>query len=269
MMLLVITLATLALSNANPMVTSLRHLSTRQTSPSCGNVTVPEHCIRAQVDYQHASVEILTNFTSDSGARLTSAIATFLGFYCSDDCLRPFLAVDACENNGSAAFATNNLDCAQHEDGTYCPAKVYGELVRNSSIPVPSCVSAASPNCSATCRQAYLDTRSRLGCCAASYYGNNETSPFYSFFGRNFEICDVTLGDPCPSASGAATICLNFLLMIAVIMLSVMAIIWVPVHPLASISTSWACVKIFKFSFYKNNVLYFVLFANYYRCWVI
>ena len=228
MLLLVITLATLALSNANPMVTSLRHLSTRQTSPSCGGVTIPQRCIQAQVDYQNASAEILTNFTLDSGAKLTSAIATFLGIYCSDDCLRPFLAVDACENNGSAAFATNNLVCARHEDGTYCPVKVNQELaVRNSSTPgyVPNCVSAASTNCSTTCRQAYLDTRSRLGCCGATYYGNNVTSPLYSLFGRNFETCNVTLGDPCPAASGAATICLNFLLMIAVIMLSVMAII--------------------------------------------
>ena len=239
-MLLVITLATLALSNANPMVTSLRHLSTRQTSPSCGSVTIPQRCIQAQVDYQNASVEILANFTSDSGAKLTSAMATYLGVYCSDDCLRPVLAVDTCENNGSAAFGINNLACARHEDGTYCPLKVFWEM-----SPTPSCVSPTSTNCSATCRQAYLDTRSRLGCCAATYYGNNETSPLYSLIGRNFEICDVTLGDPCPAASGAATICLNFLLMIAVIMLSVMAIIWVPVHPLPSISTSWACVKIF------------------------
>ena len=242
-MLLVITLATLALSNANPMVTSLRHLSTRQTSPSCGDVTVPEHCVQAQVDYQQTLVKIFNNLTSDAVTSHTSAMATYLGVLCSGDCLRPILAVDACENNGSAAFGINNLVCARHEDSTYCPAKVFQELaVRNSSTPgfVPSCVSAASTNCSATCRQAYLDTRTRLGCCGASYYGNNVTSPLYSLFGRNFELCDVTLGDPCPaasqllpspslspspSASGAATICLNFLLMIAVIMLSVMAII--------------------------------------------
>ena len=238
-MLFVITLATLALSNANPMVTSLRHLSTRQTSQSCGGVTVPLRCIQAQVDYQNASIEILTNFTSDSGAKLISALATYLGVYCSDDCLRPVLAVDACENNGSAAFGINNLVCARHEDGTYCPLKVLGEMVPTPEL-VPSCVSAASTNCSATCRQVYLDTRSRLGCCGATYYGNNVTSPLYSLFGRNFELCDVTLGDPCPAASqllpspslspspsssGTATICLNFLLMIAVIMLSVMAII--------------------------------------------
>ena len=222
-MLLVITLATLALSNANPMVTSLRHLSTRQTSQSCGGVTIPQRCIQAQVDYQHASAEILANFTSDSGARLTSALATYLGVYCSDDCLRPVLAVDACKNNGSAAFV-NNVLCARHEDGTYCPLKVFGEMVPTPGF-VPSCVSAASTSCSATCRQAYLDTRTRLGCCGASYYGNNVTSPLYSLYGRNFATCNVTLGDPCPSASGAATICLNFLLMIAVIMLSVMAMI--------------------------------------------
>ena len=227
MMLLVVTLATLALSNANPMVTSLRHLSTRQTSPSCGGVTIPQRCIEAQVNYKQALLEVITNLTSDTVAGHTSAITTFLGIYCSDDCLQPFLAVDACENNGSAAFATKNLDCARHEDGTYCPVKIWGEQVRNSSTPgfVPNCVSAASTTCSAACRLAYLDTRSRLGCCAASYYGNNETSPLYSLYGRNFETCNVTLGDPCPAASGAATICLNFLLMIAVIMLSVMAII--------------------------------------------
>ena len=229
-MILVVTLAaTLSLSNAQLPEAGFPDFwshSSRQASPTCGGVTIPQRCIQAQVDYQQTLQQIFTNLTSDTGARLTSALATFVGVFCSDDCLRPLLAVDACENNGSAASAVSNLLCARHEDGTYCPVKVFEELVRNSSTPglVPSCFSPASPNCSATCRLAYLDTRTRLGCCGATYYGNNETSPLYSLFGRNFEICDVTLGDPCP-ASGAATICLNFLLMIAVIMLSVMAII--------------------------------------------
>ena len=109
MMILVVTLAaTLSLSNAQLPETGLPDfysLSSRQASPTCGGITIPLRCIQAQTDYEQTLQQIFTNLTQDTGARLESALATYFGVFCSDDCLRTHLAVDACENNGSAAFA--------------------------------------------------------------------------------------------------------------------------------------------------------------------
>ena len=100
---------------------------------------------------------------------------------------------------------TANLLCSRDEDGTFCPVRVLGEATRNDSTAtslLPTC--AFANTCDSSCRKSYLDVRSRLGCCAASWYGISSGSPL-STFGKNFATCNVSLTNPCPPASGAAT----------------------------------------------------------------
>ena len=224
-MILVVFVVTLAaLSTANPLV-QFRDISVRQLPSSCGGVTIPERCTQALDDYGQMLQQIFTNISSETGPMFVQAITTLLDVFCSPDCLDPTLAVDACQNNVSAENVINALICSRHEDGTLCPAKVVGELLRspqNGSTPglVPTCVTTTSTTCSSSCQQDYIDTRGRLGCCASSWYGRQ--SPFFSLLGQNFVTCNVSLTNPC---SGAATICLNFLLVVIVLLLSMMVII--------------------------------------------
>ena len=219
MIVLVVLAATVALSTANPLAPLL---STRQV-PSCGGIIVPMRCSQAIADYTQMLQQILANPTDpDAINRIVNAIGPFLNTICSGDCLGPILAVYECLNNtiyDAARNSTLSLVCARQEDGTFCPVKVLQELQRTPSVLVPSCVTPTSTTCSSSCQQSYIETRNRLGCCASSWYGN-PLSPYFTTFGRNFVTCDVPLTNPCTPASGAATICLNFLLIAAVFLLS-------------------------------------------------
>ena len=219
-LLLVVTVA--ALSTANPLgpLEAIKSISIRQMS-NCNGITIPGHCIQAADDYTRAFQEIMSNGTAspDSALRVLMAMRTYLDTMCSSECLAPTLRAADCSNNQEARNLTANLMCSQNEDGTYCPVKVLEEVTRNGTPGlIPIC--AFGNTCNSSCRQSYLDVRSRLGCCAASWYGNSSGSPL-STFGENFATCNVSLTNPCTPASGAATICLNFLLIAVVLLLSV------------------------------------------------
>lgn len=215
MILLVVIAATVVLSTANPLAPLL---SVRQV-PNCGGITIPMRCSQAINDYNQMLQQIAANPSSDTIRRIVDAIGPFLNTLCSGDCLGPFLALYQCLNNDAARNTTVSLVCARQEDGTFCPVKVLQELQRTPSVLVPSCVTPTSTTCSSSCQQSYIETRNRLGCCASSWYAN-PLSPYFSTFGRNFVTCNVPLTNPCTPASGAATICLNFLLIVAVFLLS-------------------------------------------------
>ena len=222
-LLLVVTVAALSMSTANPMApleAAIKSISIRQMS-NCDGIIIPGDCIQAANNYSRAFQEITSNGTGspDSARRLLMAIRTYLTTACSSECLVPTLRAADCLNNQEARNLTANLLCSQNEDGAYCPVKVLEEVTRNGTTgPIPIC--AFGNTCDSSCRQSYLDIRSRLGCCAASWYGNSSGSPL-STFGENFATCNVSLTNPCTPASGAATICLNFLLLAVVFLLSV------------------------------------------------
>ena len=218
--ILIVVVATVALSTANP----LTALSIRQV-PNCGGIVVPDRCSQAITNYGNMLQQIVNNpADADTDNRIVDAIGTLLNTICSGECLGPILAVYECLNNVVGRNTTEQLLCARQEDGTFCPVKVLQELQRTSQnggtpVLVPSCVTPTSTTCSSTCRQSYIETRDRLGCCASSWYANS-LSPYFTTFGRNFVTCNVQLTNPCTQASGAATICLNFLLLATVILLS-------------------------------------------------
>ena len=217
--ILIVVVATVALSTANP----LTALSIRQV-PSCGGIVLPEHCSQAFNNYVNMVQQITNNPDSDTVNRIADAVGTPLNTICGGECLGPLLAVYECLGNVAARNATAQLACSRQEDGTFCPVKVLQELQRssqNGGTPalVPSCVTSTSTTCSSTCRQSYIETRDRLGCCASSWFASS-SSPYSATFGRNFVTCNVQLTNPCTPASGAATICLNFLLLATVVLLS-------------------------------------------------
>ena len=216
MVLWVVIVASLAaLSTANPLA-PIESLLIRQM-PSCDGITIPERCTQAANDYTRMVQEIINNPSPDSTNRILNSIRTFLNTICSTECLTPTLRAADCVNNEAARNLTANLICSRQEDGTFCPVKVLEEVTRDGSTGIlPTCVSGNS--CPPSCQQSYQEVRNRLGCCAASWYGSS--SPFSATLGQNFATCDVPLTNPCTPASGAATICLNFLLIAAVFLLS-------------------------------------------------
>ena len=212
--ILIVVVATVALSTANP----LTAISIRQVL-SCGGIVFPEHCSQAVNNSAAMLQEIINNPDSNTVNRLADALGTLLNTVCGGECLGPLLAINECLGNVAARNITAQITCARQEDGTFCQVKILQEIQQNNGALVPSCVTPTSPTCSSTCRQSYIETRDRLGCCASSYYANS-LSPFSAAFGRNFATCNVSLTNPCTPASGAATICLNFLLLATVILLS-------------------------------------------------
>ena len=92
---------------------------------------------------------------------------------CGSECITPILRVADCTNTDELArnLTAVNLFCSRHEDGTFFPVTVLGEATRNDGTTtslLPTC--AFGNTCDSSCRQSYLDVRSRLGCCAASWY---------------------------------------------------------------------------------------------------
>ena len=214
--ILIVVVATVALSTANPLRTAP---SIRQV-PSCGGIVFPEHCSQAFNNFNNRSRQIVNISDSDSDNRFADDLEhfeTFLNTVCGGECLGPYLAISECLG---AREITAQINCGQQEDGTFCLVKVLQETTLNDGLPVPNCVNFTSTTCSSTCRQSYIETRDRLGCCAATYYAN-PVSPFTAI-GRNFVTCNVQLTNPCTPESGAAqcTISFNFLLLATVILLS-------------------------------------------------
>ena len=209
--ILIVVVATVALSTANPLTAhSIRQLL------SCGGIVIPEFCSQAINNSANIYTEIAKNPDPDTIDRL---LGTFLNTFCSGECLGPFLAIRECQGHFDVRNLTTQLSCVRQEDGTFCQVKVLQELQQNDGALVPTCVNSTSTTCSSTCRQSYIETRDRVGCCASSWYANS-LSPYYSSIGRNFATCNVELTNPCTPASGAATICLKFLLLATVILLS-------------------------------------------------
>ena len=206
--ILIVVVANVALSTANP----LTALSIRQV-PSCGGIVLPEHCYQA---FNNSNI-MSQNLTRDVN-RLVDVVGTQLNTFCSGECLGPFLAISDCLGNVADRDTATQLVCTRQEDGTFCLVKVEQEVLHTNDSQLPSCVTPTSTTCSSSCRQSYIETRDRLGCCASSWYANS-LSPFSSLE-RNFVICNVELTNPCTPASGAVTICLNFLLLATMILLS-------------------------------------------------
>ena len=216
---LIVVVATVALSTANP----LRTARPIRQVPSCGGVVLPELCSQAFNNFINMSQQIVNTSDPDSVNRLANTLETFLNTVCGGECLGPLLNITECLSNVAARNATDQITCARQEDGTFCQVRVLQESLQNGGAQVPSCVNSTSTTCSSTCRQSYIETRDRLGCCASTYFAN-PLSPFSATLGRNFATCNVELTNPCPPASGAATICLNFLLLATVILLSAVMI---------------------------------------------
>ena len=212
--ILIVVVATVALSTANP----LTALSIRQV-PSCGGIVLPEHCSQAFNNFNNMSQRIVNTSDPDSVNRLADTLGTLLNTFCGEECLGPVLALSECLFNVTGRNIVDQLVCVRQEDGTFCEVKLLQEVLQNGGAPVPSCVTPTSTTCSSTCHQSYIETRDRLGCCASSYYANS-VSALTATFGRNFVTCNVQLTNPCTPASGAATICFNFLLLATVILLS-------------------------------------------------
>ena len=213
MIVLVVIVANLAaLSTANPLAPAIESLSIRQM-PNCSGITIPERCTQAANDRTRILQEISNN-TSPSDSFINYRILNYyLNITCSSECLTPMLRMYDCVNNEAQRNLTTNLICSQQEDGTFCPVKLLEELNATAGR-LPACISGNS--CPSSCQQSYEELRNRLGCCAASWYGSS--NPFSSIFGgQNFVTCEVPLANPCTLASGAATICLNFLLIATVL----------------------------------------------------
>ena len=167
--------------------------------------------------------------TPETINRIADTIGPFLETFCKSDCLEVVLRAYACIVVNPLQNLTTGMLCSRQEDGTLCPVKIVQELQRTTTSSttgslVPLCITPVSPTqvtCDMACQQSYTETRSRLGCCGATWYGATSPNPAYRAVSNNFAVCNVALGNVCTCTSGAAGLYLNVLLIAAVILLSV------------------------------------------------
>lgn len=148
-------------------------------------------------------------------SRLSGVLQSALDVLCSSDCLNLFIRCIG--NSEQARNLTTQVTCVKAEDGNYCPAKVLQvQAQRPGALLLPADCAGVLTTCSSSCQQAYRQLKSDLGCCAATFYANPSTG-LQPLLGRNFATCGVSLDNPC---SGAAIICLNLVLVFAMILVS-------------------------------------------------
>ena len=215
MKVLVLFVAVLALSAANLLAhfATANPLTDRQ---SCGGTTLSSECTQALVDAQHASSLFYMN--TNPASLLADAYPPILDRLCSSACLGPIMRIYVCLNLVDS-FARQ---CTRHADGTFCLVKVLQQAAAmNGTSYVPTCVNMQTNMCDTACQTAYRTTSAMLGCCGGSWFAS-PSSPLTNTLGRNFATCNVTLEDACSTpSSGAASIYLSTLLVVALILLSI------------------------------------------------
>ena len=207
--------ATLSLSIANPVtILSGRQIPSFQCiDPS---VNLPARCVDALNDYiRVANMTFPPGTTPAPGdlSRLSGVLQLTLDVLCSSDCLNLFIRCIG--NSEQARNLTTQVTCVRAEDGNYCPAKLLQVEGQRPGLFSTNC-SVVLTTCSSSCQQAYRQLRSDLGCCTATYY-DNPSAGLQPLVGRNFATCGVSLDNPC---SGAAIICLNLVLVLAMVLVS-------------------------------------------------
>ena len=218
MIFLVTIAATLSLSIANPVA----FLSSRQIVPNFQcvdpSVTLPARCLNALNDYIRMA-NMTNNFrpTPENLSRLSSLLQSALGVLCSSDCQDPYIR---CLGNSEATRRfTTQINCVRAEDGNFCPVKLLrAQAQRPGAVLIsPNCAVLNATTCSSSCQQTYRQLRDDLGCCTATFFTHPLLPISVQRLERNFATCGVSLGNPC---SGAATIYLNFVLVLVIVLVS-------------------------------------------------
>ena len=194
---LVVVLATFAFANASP-------VAERQSG--CTPQNVPSQCTDAQTQFEQRFAQIVANPTSMSAQQIRDIFVPFLNTLCNSTCLSPGVNNLRCTNQANLLNFTLTGICGRNGD-TYCLIE-FVDLSINGTNPLPTCASTGS--CPSSCRNTLSTITNRMGCCAASLYGNS-ASPYYSAVAPTIRTCGVSLGRVCPAATGAGSTTAHYL----------------------------------------------------------
>lgn len=201
-MIVVLAALVLASAGASPLVE--RQLLCPTAIPSM-------RCQQELSEFQQVQTQVFTNLSTLTPEQVRSTLGPLLEVFCSAECLSPILQTLDCTNNSFFSELIRVLYCSRHADGSFCPVKVLSEAASGGSL-VPPCATAGS--CNSSCQRSYLEVRGRLGCCTTNWFGTSGIPFISEIVGRFYNICNVTLDNPCTLLGGAPVLYLNFLVLL-------------------------------------------------------
>lgn len=177
----------------------LRDLMRTRESGGCSLPNYPSHCVETLDDFE--AILAMTDF----GAIDTNALSATMDELCSDECIGPEIDYYECTGQDDFADIVNNGFCGEHE-GTNCYVR-WIEGVNSNSVTVILLSCLPGENCTEDCQTMLQDTSDYLGCCATSFYTNQESPFYYLITPEQFGNCSVDLGEQCPPAySGGVSV---------------------------------------------------------------